>query len=409
MQGLLGLLKGVSLFGLEGLAQELLFGKKDKKKKQVEPQTQLIPTRDSDPDPEPDVITPEVLGGALAPLLPQSTVVPDFAPQNIVPGSGIPGIVAEVARINQNLEAMRNALIESAAIENAYRDQLAQDLEDQRAKRDKERSLSRNEKRKSNLFKRMGSPGAKTAKEWTSLASQGLALELMNALIPSKKDQDQKMLDDQNENIPQGINRHFLGALDYMSGGLTDFDKRGTGNWNLFNPIFGGSDQRWGESGESENGMNDLVNQWWDFLRMFENKPNQNSSSESKANQPVESTIGKETVEKMFPTSEQSEAQKGSDIINNLFGNQSSTNVDQSNTITTNNRSVTVASNGNNRRYAPVESKGNITTQLIDKRVSASSDKKDTTSAPSLGNSFAWKEPRRFPTGYQGIYLSETV
>ena len=44
-------------------------------------------------------------------------------------------------------------------------------------------------------------------------------------------------------------NRGFLGwrsSLDWMTGGLTDFDEKGS-EGNLFNPISGGSDAKWGE------------------------------------------------------------------------------------------------------------------------------------------------------------------
>ena len=36
------------------------------------------------------------------------------------------------------------------------------------------------------------------------------------------------------------------GGIDFFTGGLTDFDGRGKGDSNLFNPMFGGSDQKWG-------------------------------------------------------------------------------------------------------------------------------------------------------------------
>ena len=45
------------------------------------------------------------------------------------------------------------------------------------------------------------------------------------------------------------------GAADFVTGGLTDFDQKGSGGYNWmpgtmgtqFNPIFGGSDKKWGE------------------------------------------------------------------------------------------------------------------------------------------------------------------
>ena len=43
------------------------------------------------------------------------------------------------------------------------------------------------------------------------------------------------------------------GGIDFFTGGLTDFDGRGKGDSNLFNPMFGGSDQKWGP--ESSKGF----------------------------------------------------------------------------------------------------------------------------------------------------------
>ena len=49
------------------------------------------------------------------------------------------------------------------------------------------------------------------------------------------------------------------GGLDFVTGGMTDFDGRGSGGYNWmpgtmgkqFNPIFGGSDQKWGPAAAS--------------------------------------------------------------------------------------------------------------------------------------------------------------
>ena len=46
------------------------------------------------------------------------------------------------------------------------------------------------------------------------------------------------------------------GGIDFFTGGLTDFDGRGKGDSNLFNPMFGGSDQKWGP--EPDKGFNFL-------------------------------------------------------------------------------------------------------------------------------------------------------
>ena len=46
------------------------------------------------------------------------------------------------------------------------------------------------------------------------------------------------------------------GGIDFFTAGLTDFDGRGKGDSNLFNPMFGGSDQKWGP--ESSKGFDFL-------------------------------------------------------------------------------------------------------------------------------------------------------
>jgi hypothetical protein len=45
------------------------------------------------------------------------------------------------------------------------------------------------------------------------------------------------------------------GGIDFFTGGLTDFDGRGKGDSNLFNPIGGGANQSWG-GGSSSDGFN---------------------------------------------------------------------------------------------------------------------------------------------------------
>ena len=45
------------------------------------------------------------------------------------------------------------------------------------------------------------------------------------------------------------------GGIDFFTGGLTDFDGRGKGDSNLFNPIGGGENQSWGGGSSSSDGF----------------------------------------------------------------------------------------------------------------------------------------------------------
>jgi len=49
------------------------------------------------------------------------------------------------------------------------------------------------------------------------------------------------------------------GGIDFFTGGLTDFDGRGKGDSNLFNPMFGGSDQKWGPAASDGFSLGDAI------------------------------------------------------------------------------------------------------------------------------------------------------
>tara|TARA_B100000085_G_scaffold278844_1_gene301243 strand:+ start:178 stop:1443 length:1266 start_codon:yes stop_codon:yes gene_type:complete len=69
----------------------------------------------------------------------------------------------------------------------------------------------------------------------------------------SYKDNRKRLRDSRNTGIPENQKKFFSGAkrviggyYDTLSRGLTDFDQKGKGGLNLFNPISGGKDKRWG-------------------------------------------------------------------------------------------------------------------------------------------------------------------
>ena len=49
------------------------------------------------------------------------------------------------------------------------------------------------------------------------------------------------------------------GAADWVTGGLTDFDQKGSSNWQ-FDPVFGGSDQKWGPEADWVDKGNAFLN-----------------------------------------------------------------------------------------------------------------------------------------------------
>lgn len=105
-------------------------------------------------DPEPDIqYSPvEVLDNISQSLLPNETIIPEIDTTPVM-ATGMDGIIAELAKINFNLAAIRDAMVQSALIESQYRQELINDLEDALARRGKERSLERTNKKKKNILR----------------------------------------------------------------------------------------------------------------------------------------------------------------------------------------------------------------------------------------------------------------
>ena len=49
------------------------------------------------------------------------------------------------------------------------------------------------------------------------------------------------------------------GAADWVTGGFTDFDQKGSSNWQ-FDPVFGGSDKKWGPEADWVDKGNAFLN-----------------------------------------------------------------------------------------------------------------------------------------------------
>ena len=104
-------------------------------------------------DDAPNVFTPDPLmglsGGAVLPL---DTVVPNID-STPLRDSSLSSIVNQINKINSNIDAIRDAMLQSSVIEAGYRQKLIEDLEQKLADRGGERSGRRNERRRFNFLR----------------------------------------------------------------------------------------------------------------------------------------------------------------------------------------------------------------------------------------------------------------
>ena len=104
-------------------------------------------------DDAPDVFKPDPLmglsGGAILPL---DTVVPNID-STPLRDSSLSSIVNQINKINSNIDAIRDAMLQSSVIEAGYRQKLIEDLEQKLADRGGERSGRRNERRRFNFLR----------------------------------------------------------------------------------------------------------------------------------------------------------------------------------------------------------------------------------------------------------------
>ena len=100
-----------------------------------------------------DVFTPDPLvglgGGTILPL---DTVVPNID-STPLRDSSLSSIVNQINKINSNIDAIRDAMLQSSVIEAGYRQKLIEDLEQKLADRGGERSGRRNERRRFNFLR----------------------------------------------------------------------------------------------------------------------------------------------------------------------------------------------------------------------------------------------------------------
>ena len=109
-------------------------------------------------------------------LITPSTVVPAIENPRIL-NPGFEGVRLEIEKINRNIDALKQAMIVSAALEAKYRKSLIEDMEEALAKKGKDRSETRTERSIFNLITR---PKEEVVKQVGSLANN-----LTNALMLS--------------------------------------------------------------------------------------------------------------------------------------------------------------------------------------------------------------------------------
>ncbi len=120
-------------------------------------------------DDAPDIVekNESVLSGirtfGLGGLLPQSNVVPNIDNQNISDPS-YEGVRKEIDKINRNIEAISAAMLQSALLDEDYRDQIIEDMRKDLAEKGKDRSKTRTDKSIFNLLTRPKKQFNETAK-----------------------------------------------------------------------------------------------------------------------------------------------------------------------------------------------------------------------------------------------------
>jgi len=139
-------------------------------------------------DDAPNVFTPDPLMGLSGgTILPLDTVVPNID-STPLRDSSLSSIVNQINKINSNIDAIRDAMLQSSVIESGYRQKLIEDLEQKLADRGGERSGRRNERRRFNFLRntarRFNQTKNTIAKNpFLSAVVGGIGLELLGNLF----------------------------------------------------------------------------------------------------------------------------------------------------------------------------------------------------------------------------------
>ena len=143
-------------------------------------------------DDAPNVFTPDPLMGLSGgTILPLDTVVPNID-STPLRDSSLSSIVNQINKINSNIDAIRDAMLQSSVIEAGYRQKLIEDLEQKLADRGGERSGRRNERRRFNFLRntarRFNQTKNTIAKNpFLSAAVGGIGLEILGNLVDKNK------------------------------------------------------------------------------------------------------------------------------------------------------------------------------------------------------------------------------
>ena len=140
-------------------------------------------------------------------------------------------IVAQINKINSNISAISNAMQSSADIEEEYRKNLKEDLEQDIADRDKLQAKERAKNRRDSFRKNLLSGPKKVAGVAGDTLAKGLGLEALAALFPTEEERKdwikKTSVGDDTKPKPEGFMRGLAGIADFVTGDLTDFDNRG--------------------------------------------------------------------------------------------------------------------------------------------------------------------------------------
>ena len=316
-------------------------------------------------DDAPNVFTPDPLmglsGGAVLPL---DTVVPNID-STPLRDSSLSSIVNQINKINSNIDAIRDAMLQSSVIEAGYRQKLIEDLEQKLADRGGERSGRRNERRRFNFLRntarRFNQTKNTIAKNpFLSAVVGGIGLELLGNLF-------------NKENQKAGGSGSGNGNGDPKSASMSS-----SSNMNLaFNqngrklPNFGFSGPL-SASTEPVSGMfNQTVNQEGDFFA-------------------EQSQVVGDTLENINNV-----------LFDETFGGDGSLFLDQKGGVTSN--SMSFISSGSNF-VKPVGSKSGITVVDLRKKSSDQPGYDISKSVPVFGSDVTSSEPSM---GDWEIYLSK--
>ena len=156
-------------------------------------------------DDAPNVFTPDPLMGLSGgTILPLDTVVPNID-STPLRDSSLSSIVNQINKINSNIDAIRDAMLQSSVIEAGYRQKLIEDLEQKLADRGGERSGRRNERRRFNFLRntaRRFNQTKNTIAEnpFLSAVVGGIGLELLGNLFQKENQKADSNSDSSSNN-----------------------------------------------------------------------------------------------------------------------------------------------------------------------------------------------------------------